>query len=686
MITVSGIGSGLDIESLVTQLVAAEREPTENRLLRQDAQLTSELSAFGIFKGALSSFQVGMTALNTLSNYGQRSATSSDEDIATVSASGAASVGSYNLSVTQLSSTHSLASGGYSSVADTVGEGVLTLRFGTTDYTPPDPGPESYNSFTVNPDRGIATITIDSSNNTLEGVRDAINDAEIGVSATIVNDGSAFRLLLNSEESGAENSIEISVADSGDGNDTDAAGLSALAFNSGAVNLSQTVAAQDAVFSVNGLSITSASNTVSGVLDGVDIELKGLTSATPIAISVSEDKAGIKQSINDFVDAYNQFITTANSVTSFDATSRVAAPLQGDFSVRSIVGQLRQVLANEVEGLNGPFSSLSEIGITTSADGSLQLNESQLDTALNESFDEIAGLFSAVGYPTDPGIDFLGSSEATVVGSYAVEITQLASQGQLAGEVPLGLPLIGAGYPLTIDADNDNFTIKVDNVTSASLSITQGTYADGESLAAELQARINGDSTLAAAGARVNVTYNTDHFEITSEEYGSGSNLEIIAVDTNTTAQLGFSVGAGTGGVDVAGSIGGVPALGTGQTLTGAANTGAEGMRLFVDGGALGARGTIDFSRGVSDQLNSLLTNFLQEDGILDARTDGIENRVGEIEDAREVLDRRMETLEISLRARFTVLDTLLSQLQNTSNFLTQQLASLPEPNSINRN
>lgn len=679
MITVSGIGSGLDIESLVTQLVAAEREPTENRLLRQDAQLTSELSAFGIFKGALSSFQVGMTALNTLSTYGQRSATSSDEDIATITASEQAAVGAYSLNVTQLSSNHSLATGGYSSVADTVGEGELTLRFGTTDYTPPDPGPESYNSFTVNPDRGVATITIDSSNNTLEGVRDAINDADIGVSATIVNDGSAYRLLLNSAESGADNSIEISVADSGDGNDTDAVGLSALAFNSSAVNLGQTVAAQDAIFSVNGLSISSASNTVSGVLDGIDIELKGLTSVTPVEISISEDKAGIKEGITDFVDAYNQFITTANSVTSFDATSRVAAPLQGDFSVRSIVGQLRQVLANEVEGLNGPFSSLSEIGITTNADGSLQVNESQLDTALNDSFDEIAGLFSAVGFPTDAGIDFLGSTTETAIGSYAVEITQLASQGQLVAAASVG-------FPLTIDADNDNFTIKVDNVTSASLSITQGTYASEESLAAELQARINGDATLAAAGARVNVTYNVDHFEITSEEYGSGSNVEIVAVDTNSAAQLGFSVAAGTGGVDVAGSIGGVPGIGTGQTLTGATSTGAEGMRLFVDGGALGARGTIDFSRGVSDQLNTLLTNFLQEDGIIDARTDGIETRVDEIEDAREVLDRRMETLEISLRARFTVLDTLLSQLQNTSDFLTQQLASLPEPNSINRN
>jgi len=678
MITVSGVGSGLDIESLVTQLVAAEREPTDNRLLRQDAQLTSELSAFGLFKGALASFQVGLASLNNLSTYGQRVATSGDEDVAAISASETASTGSYSLAVSQLSTNHSLASAGYSSVTDTVGEGELTLRFGTTDYAPPDPGPESYNSFTLNPDRGVATITIDSSNNTLEGVRDAINDADVGVSATIVNDGSAFRLLLNSEQTGAENSLEISVSDSGDGNDTDAAGLSALAFNASAVNLSQTVAAQDAVFSVNGLSISSASNTVSNVLEGVDIELKDLTGATPIEFSISEDTASLKSAIDGFVDGYNQFIATANSVTAFDPTSLSAAPLQGDFSVRSIASQLRQVLTNAVEGFDGPIDSLSEIGITTNTDGTLAIDSARLDTALEESFAEIAGLFTAVGFPTDNSIDFVTSGEDTEVGSYAVEVTRLASQGQLIGAA--------AGFPLTIDADNDNFTITVDGVSSDSLAITQGAYASGADLAAELQARINGDAALVAAGARVNVTYNVDRFEITSEEYGGGSNVEITAVDTNSVAELGLSVAAGTAGQDVAGSIGGVAALGTGQTLTAGSGTGAEGIRLFITGGALGARGDVAFSRGITDQLNSLLTNFLQDDGIIDARTDGIEERVDDIADARENLDRRMEIFETSLRARFTTLDTLLAQLQTTSNFLTQQLAALPEPNSINRN
>lgn len=682
MITVSGIGSGLDIESLVTQLVAAERAPTENRLTLQDARLAAELSSFGVFKGALSSFQSSLAQLNTLGNFNQRITSSGNEDIATLTASSDAIPGSYDLGVTQLAKAHSLASAGYTELTDTVGEGVLTLRFGTTDYVGPDPGPESYNSFTVNPDRGVATITIDNTNNTLEGVRDAINNADIGVSATIVNDGSAYRLLLNSDSNGDANSIEISVSDTGDGNDTDTAGLSALAFNSAATNLEQTVAAQDAIFTVNGLSINSAENTVSGAIEGVDIELKDLTGATPINISIAEDRATVKEAISTFIEGYNQFIDTANAATAFDPTSRTAAPLQGDFSVRSIVGQLRQVLTNAVDGFSGPFSTLSEIGITTNTDGSLALDNSRLDTVLEENFNDIAGLFTAIGRTTDPTVEYLGSTDATVVDSYAVEVTQLATQGSYTGAAPLSL----TPFPLIIDGNNDNFSVRVDGIESSTISLTQSIYATGADLAAEMQARINGDSTLASAGVSVAVAWNADRIEITSQSGGSSSNVEILTVDTNTTNDMGLSVGVGTAGVDVAGTIGGVAALVSGNVLTGAPGSGAEGLRLQINGGAIGPRGTVEFSRGVGYQLDALLTNFLQDDGILDARTDGIEERASEIEEAQERLDRRMEILETSLRARFTVLDTLLSQLQNTSSFLTQQLAALPEPNSINRN
>jgi len=269
----------------------------------------------------------------------------------------------------------------------------------------------------------------------------------------------------------------------------------------------------------------------------------------------------------------------------------------------------------------------------------------------------------------------VSSTDETVVASHAINISQIATQGQLIGAA--------AGFPLDIDDDNDALTIKVDGVTSNSISLTQGTYASGADLAAELQARINGDAALAAAGAKVTVEFNTDHFEITSDRYGSASTVEITAIDTNTTAELGFSVATGTGGVDVAGTIAGVAATGSGQILTGAAGSDAEGLKIEIRGGATGDRGTVDFSQGIAYQLNTMITNFLEADGSLDSRTDGIQDRIDDIDDQREALDFRMELLEARYRAQFNALDGLLAQLQTTSDFLTQQLASLPEAGAL---
>jgi flagellar hook-associated protein 2 len=678
MLTSTGIGSGLDIESLVTQLVAAERAPTDNRLTRREAQLTAELSAFGLLKGSLASFQSSLADLNNISKFGQHTATSSDSDIVAAQAGGNATAGSYELDVTQLAKAHSLASGSYASVSDTVGSGALTIRFGTTDYTPPDPGPESYNSFTVNPERGVATIAIDSNNNTLEGVRDAINAADVGVSAAIVNDGSGFRLLLSSDQTGSDNSLEISVDDIGDGNDLDNSGLSALAFNSGAINQSQTVVAQDAIFSINGLSISSSNNTASDVIDDVDIILKDLTGAAPVTVTVAEDRDGVKQAINGLVSGYNSFVQGINTLTAYNPETGAASPLQGDFSARSVTGQLRQALTDAVAGFNGPFSSLSEIGITTNSDGTLAVDSADLDSALEDNFAQMVGLFAQVGFPSDSSIGYVSANAETAVGSYAVNISQVSTQGQLIGSV--------AAFPLDIDGDNDGFAIKVNGIESASISLSQGTYASGDTLAAEIQSRINGDSALAAGGIAVTVAFNVDRFEITSNRYGSDSMVEITAVDTNSAAELGFSVVAGIDGLDVAGTIGGVTATGTGQLLLGGTGTDTEGLQLLIEGGIAGARGQVDFSRGIAYQLNALISGFLKPEGILDSRTDGIQNRVEDITDQREVLNRRIEALEIRYRTQFNALDSLLSQLQTTSSFLTQQLASLPEAGSLLKN
>ena len=217
MITATGIGSGLDIEGLVTQLVAAERQPVDNRLNLRQATLQAELSAFGTLKGAVSGLQSSINDVRQLSTFQSRQASSSDTDAVTISATRSAATGSFSVGVTQLAEAHSLASVGFTSVDDVVGEGQLTFRFGTTDY---EPGTDTYNSFSLNPESATLSISIDSTNNTLTGLRDAINEADAGVSATIVNDGTGYRLLINSSSTGAVNSLEISAADN-DGSDLD---------------------------------------------------------------------------------------------------------------------------------------------------------------------------------------------------------------------------------------------------------------------------------------------------------------------------------------------------------------------------------------------------------------------------------------------------------------------------------
>lgn len=679
MVAAAGIGSGLDIDGLVTSLVAAERAPQENRLLQREARLTSELSAFGTLQGALAGLQSSLSSLTNQGTFNQRSATSSNSAAVSVSATSAASAGSYNVQADQLAQAQSLASGSFTSLTETVGEGTLTFRFGTTDYTPAaDPAPAVYNSFAVNGNRSSASITIDSSNNTLQGLRDTINEADVGVVAAIVNDGSGFRLLLSSDQSGADNSIEIQVDDTGDANDADNLGLSRLAFNDTADNLQQTVAGQDALFRINGLSLSSDSNSVANVIDGVSLTLRDTTDTAAI-VSVSQNTGAVRTAIEGFVTAYNGFVTTANNLTAYNAETGAAAALQGDFTARSVINQVRSALTASADGFDGPFSTLAELGITTQSNGTLSINSTTLNAALSDNFDSVAGVFAQVGSIGDSNIRFEGATANTQVGSYAVNITQLATQGQLVGAA-----ITDPGVtPLVINGTNNSFSLTVDGVSTGTISITEGTYSSAAELTAEIQSRINGNSALSQAGVSVNVAFTAGNaLQISSNRYGSESNVAIATAN----ASLGLSVSAGTGGLDVAGTIGGVAATGNGQLLTAADGSSADGVRLTITGGALGARGDLQVSSGIGISLNGLLDGLLQTNGLLDLRTDGLQSGVDRIADDRDALDRRLEALESRYRRQFNALDTLLANIQSTSSFLTQQLANIPVPGQNSRN
>lgn len=682
MITATGLGSGLDISGLVDQLVAAERAGSDLQLNRQQSRYNAKFSALGSLKSALSSFQSSLSSVNTLSNYDKNTATSSDSSVLSVGASSEAIANLYSVEVSQLASSHGLASGTFAdSDTTTVGTGSITIRFGTTDY---DSGTDTYNSFSLNADKNAATIDIDSSNNTLEGIMTAINDADIGVSASIVNDGSGFRLLMRSEDTGESNSLEIAVSDD-DGNNTDASGLSQLAFNSSATHMEQTAAAQNAQFSINGLAVSNDTNQVSTAIPGVSMTLKQV-SESPVSLTVAQDTSAITKAIDSFVSGYNQFISTANALSAYDAENDVPSALVGDFTLRSVEGQVGNILRSTPPGFSGSIGSLAELGISTSSSGTLEFDKETFLEVWEENPDDVIKMFAAYGTPDDEDISFNSVSEATVAGDYAVEISQLASYGYYGAAAVL--PDFGGGSTLVIDSDNDNLTLEIDGIDIGEITLTAGTYTTGDDLAGELQTQINGTTAMRDAGKTVSVAYDsgTDSFTITSSVLGSTSAVNILAVDTNSAAELGFSVASGVDGVDVAGTIDGIAANGAGNILVAAAGSDAEGLSLTIGGSTTGNRGTVNFTRGVTSQFDQLLESLLDEEGALADRIEAYEDRLEDVEERREELELRWEKVRARYTDQFNALDTLLSQLQSTSSYLEGQLANLPKPNSVKSN
>ena len=385
MVAVTGTGSGLDIDGLVASLVAAERVPAESRLNAREASITSLSTSFTSAKSAVSDFESAANKLAQATTFSQFTTSSSDTTKATISATSAASLGSYQLGVTNLASAQTLASGTFTATSDTLGTGTLTIALGTPSYTG-----STYSSFSQT---SSVDITIDSSNNTLAGVRDAINNAGAGVNASILKNGDDYQLLLVSEETGLSKSMSITVSDS-EGGDADDSGLSRLAFNSSGSQLTQYAAGANANFSINGLAVSSASNTVTDVIDGVTLNLLSATSSA-ITIDVKTDTDTIVADVQAFVDKYNAYASLFKDLTKYDATTGTAGALQGDSTARSVMSQIRSELGQSVTGLSGSYTSLADVGISIDKSGVMTFTQSTFKTAFAAAPTEVTGVFAS---------------------------------------------------------------------------------------------------------------------------------------------------------------------------------------------------------------------------------------------------------------------------------------------------
>jgi len=375
-----GIGSGIDVSALVNSLLAAEGAPKINRFDLNEATFQAEISAFGSLKGSLSAFQTAIQNLQELTDFQQRSATTSDASVFTVKADETADVSQYGIEVVQLAKAHKLITqdGHFSSSTDTIGSGTLKFTQDSSSFS----------------------LTIGATD-TLEDVRDAINNAtdNTGLKAAILNiddgvGGTESKLVFTADNTGVDNAITITVDEDGNGlfndaADLDASGLSRL-INA---NLDTPSTALDGQIKIDEQLVSSSNNVFTGAIKGVTVT--GVATGAGESLAVSLDKSSVKTKINTFINNYNTLVDTFTGLSAYDADTQTAGILLGDATLRSVQSAVRTKISSPVSGLTSSFSTLAEIGITTDSSGKLVLDDDDLDEVLDNNFDDLGQLFAS---------------------------------------------------------------------------------------------------------------------------------------------------------------------------------------------------------------------------------------------------------------------------------------------------
>jgi flagellar hook-associated protein 2 len=666
-------GNLINVTSIVSQLMSVEQIPL-NIMNANIASDQAKLSAYGTIQGALSTFQTAMAGMSSASNYQAIDATSSNTSAVTATATSSATKGYYSISVSSLAQAQQLEATGQASESASIGSGTsttLTFSLGTISGGTLTNGQYSGASFTPN-GSASKTVTIDSSNNSLQGIAAAINNAGVGVSASIVNDGSAtpYRLVLTPIP-GSANSLKISASPGGD-----SAITSLLAQDpTGTQNLTQTAAAQNANFTLNGVAVTSSSNTNTTAINGVTLNLQS-TTTSPLTVSVTPNTSGDATAIQNFVSAYNALHSTIQTNTAFNSATGTGAILMGDYSILSIQNQIHNVLDTTVGSTGGSIASLADAGVSLQKDGTLSLDTATMNAAISSNPGGIASLFSTVGTASDNLVSFSSSTSSTQPGSYALNVTALATPGSTVGSVNLNTVNDGVdGVGVTAIAAGTTIQVSL-NGTSGTVGLAAGNYTATQ-LAAMIQLSINSSS--AFANSSVAATINSSGFlTLTSNIYSSASNITLNnGTGTPVTGALGFMGSPTTGpGTDVAGTIDGQSATGSGQYLTSSSGN-SSGLKIQVSGGSTGARGTVNFTQGYAYGLNNLLTSILSTSGPMAAMTTGINNTITSIQNQEAALNVRLAAMQQQYTKQFTALDTTLANMNSTSTYLTQQLANL---------
>ena len=620
---IGGLASGLDTNSILSQLMQIERTPVV-QLQNRQTQLQKVETAWSNIVTKLSALRGSIDAIRDTSKFaGLATATSSNTDALTVAVTGSPTPGSVQLVVEQLAYAAQRASGdteGFTSLDSTMGTRQLTIHAGGEDYV-------------VNP------VSADT---TLSEFVGQINRSGAPVRAQAVqqNDGT-FRLVLTAKNTGL------------DGNFT----LTATNWNDSFDSLQ---AAQDAQIRVGDaaspLVVTRSSNVVSDVIEGVTVTLKSVN-ATPVTVSTAHNvEAGVK-AVRRFVDEANALLQTVKDFTAYNADSRKAQSLAGDRTARQLTGDILSSVSRAITGITGDFDNAGALGISLTRDGLLTLDEATLREALNDDWEGAVAALGRNGASADERVRFVAASDSTVAGAYTVVVTQAAAVPSVTGT-----PYAASAQTLTITSGGKTASITTDGTED--LPTLLGLIND------EFEAE--GMTTLRAEDSG-------GALRIVSSVYGSDS--------TFTVASDGDAYGMATGahaGVDVAATVEGVAFTGKGQTLT--SDTGdsnglvvriqATAAEVAAAGGALNL-GDVTVVQGVMGQMSSTVKRYEGLSGEIQRARDLVKSQIELFQERIERIEVRLVQREITLRRQFTAMETAMNQLAQQGNRLASALSSL---------
>ena len=747
-ISFSGLSSGIDTDSIISQLVNIEKAPIQ-RLTAQQTALKNRAELYSQFATKITGIASAGNQLTTLGTFSAITASSSDNAVASITVDpGATLAGSYNLTVSKLAQAQKLSSAAQTSASaglgytgsftingkavnvestdsitsiaqkvNSLGVGVtasvidggtnnayLTFTSGTTGLTGKPQLADLSGSIlntigmlnntasvrepitngaagtkmsssttalgTLMGTTGLSnqtvqvngvSVTLNLQTDTLQGVADKINAASTGATASVVSvtegNSTTYRLEIKNPSS------TPTFTDAGN----TLASLGIL--QKGAA--SELVQAQDAAYTIDGVSLTASTNRISGVIPGATLTLLKANQTTPekSTISLTSDTDTIANRVQAFVTSFNETAAFIDQYSQFDEKTYATGPLFGDSTVRQFLSTFTNSLFSTIPGASGDYKNAASIGMRLNSKGTIDFDTSVFKTALSKDPEGVRKIFQNSGTSANSSISFVSAAstaKASGTTPYDVNITTVATKTQyIAATTKTGANTVSE--VLTFGGalfSNTNYTLNID--VGATMT--------------DIVNKINNDSKLKEL---VTASDNGGKLQVDSKKFGTGGKFTLVSNQSplGTNSGVGFAAGSLVDGVDVAGTIAGQAATGSGQFLTGGSgNSVANGLQIQYTGLTTGSVGSISYVRGLSGSINEALKTFTDSlNGLAVAGQDNFKKQADDLQKDIDRINVRAKQKSDDLKAKFISMESRMTSLKNQGNALAQLFSSAPK-------